>query len=198
MKSLLFPLAVLGLASAASAPVGAPFTVEETGKGFYRLDDAVRSVNGGDATILIAPGTYRECAVQERGRITFRRGRARQRDLRRRSVRGQGGVGAARARRDGRRPRLPEPARARRQRRRHPHRAWRPDRQQRDVPRSARRASCRPTIPPATIRIDHSTFSGLGQCDRRAVCAHAIYIGHYGKLYDHPLALRDAAPAAIM
>ena len=34
MKSLLFPLMALGLASAASAQSNAPFTVEETGKAF--------------------------------------------------------------------------------------------------------------------------------------------------------------------
>ena len=46
--------------------------MQETGKGFYRLDDAVNSVNGGDATIIVAPGTYRDCAVVAQGRVAFR------------------------------------------------------------------------------------------------------------------------------
>jgi len=34
-----------------------------------------------------------------------------------------------------------------------------------------------------TIRIDRSSFAGLGRCDRGLSCAHSIYIGHYGKLF---------------
>jgi len=33
-----------------------------------------------------------------------------------------------------------------------------------------------------TIRIDHSSFAGLGRCDRGLSCAHSLYIGHYGTL----------------
>ncbi len=50
----------------------APFLVEETGQGFSRLSEAVDSIGSGTGTILIAPGRYRQCAVQEAGRITFR------------------------------------------------------------------------------------------------------------------------------
>jgi len=32
------------------------------------------------------------------------------------------------------------------------------------------------------IRVDRSTFSGLGRCDRGLSCAHGIYVGHYGAL----------------
>jgi hypothetical protein len=78
MKPLLILLALAGAASAADAQrpaptqPAAPFTVEESGRGFYRLDDAVRSANGADATIEIAPGTYRDCAVVDQGRVAFR------------------------------------------------------------------------------------------------------------------------------
>lgn len=63
------------LLAAAAAPLGAqgdaPFTLAETGERFARLADAVAAVGSGDGTIRIAPGTYRECAVQEAGRVAF-------------------------------------------------------------------------------------------------------------------------------
>ena len=52
-------------------PGAAPFTVEESGRGYGSLADAVAAIGGGSGTILIAPGRYRECAVQEAGRIAF-------------------------------------------------------------------------------------------------------------------------------
>jgi hypothetical protein len=65
-------LALAPLALTAAAPTPAPFTIAETGQGFRHLDDAVAAVRDGTATILIAPGTYRECTVQQAGRITFK------------------------------------------------------------------------------------------------------------------------------
>jgi hypothetical protein len=61
---------------AAAAPLPAqtavaPFTVAESGRGFDTLAGAVASVGDGGGTILIAPGTYRQCAVQEAGRIAY-------------------------------------------------------------------------------------------------------------------------------
>jgi len=53
------------------AQSGAPFLVEETGEAFERLQDAVDAIGGGRGTILIAPGRYRDCAVQESGRVAF-------------------------------------------------------------------------------------------------------------------------------
>ena len=70
MKNLLLILA--GLATSASAASPAPFTIEETGRSYYRLDDAVAAIGSSDGTILIAPGRYRDCAVVEAGRIAFR------------------------------------------------------------------------------------------------------------------------------
>ncbi|MES2444253.1 MAG: right-handed parallel beta-helix repeat-containing protein [Pseudomonadota bacterium] len=65
----LTPLLALALTAAAPA---APFTIAETGQGYETLDAAVRAVGDRRATILIAPGTYRECAVQTEGVITFK------------------------------------------------------------------------------------------------------------------------------
>ena len=52
-------------------PAPAPFTIRETGQGFASLADAIALVGGGSGTILIAPGHYRQCAVQEAGQIAF-------------------------------------------------------------------------------------------------------------------------------
>src|SRR4051812_11480803 len=49
----------------------APFTLAESGQGFRHLEDAVRAIGEGEGTIRIAPGRYRDCAVQEAGRIAF-------------------------------------------------------------------------------------------------------------------------------
>ncbi|PXA89243.1 hypothetical protein DMC47_28865 [Nostoc sp. 3335mG] len=51
---------------------GAPFVIEQTGVGYPTLDAAVTAVRDDTATILIAPGTYRDCTVQTGGDITFR------------------------------------------------------------------------------------------------------------------------------
>jgi hypothetical protein len=63
----------------AAAPRTAPFKVAETGRSYERLADAVRAIGFGEGTIRIAPGRYRDCAVQEAGRIAYvaeRRGTA--------------------------------------------------------------------------------------------------------------------------
>lgn len=59
------------LAASAPAQEGRPFTVVETGRTFRHLDAAVASLGAGDGTIRIAPGRYRDCAVQEGGRVAF-------------------------------------------------------------------------------------------------------------------------------
>lgn len=68
----LLPLLAAPAAPLAAAPSAAPFTIAETGRGFATLDEAVQSVRMGTATILIAPGVYRECTVQAGGNITFK------------------------------------------------------------------------------------------------------------------------------
>ena len=68
MRRSLLALALLSVP--ALAQTNAPFTVD--GRGFNSLQDAVSSIQQGTATILIAPGTYRQCAVQAGGHITFK------------------------------------------------------------------------------------------------------------------------------
>jgi hypothetical protein len=183
MKHLLFPLAVLGLASAAHADdAPKPFAIQESGKGFYRLDDAVRSINGKDATILIAPGTYKDCAVVDHGRVAFRAKTSGTvvfdggicEDKATLVLRGQDAVvdgitfqnlhvndgnGAG----------------------------IRLEHGDLTVMNSSFRNSEEGILTAddqaGTIRVDRSTFSGLGRCDRGLSCAHGIYVGHYGKVY---------------
>ncbi len=47
------------------------FTVQETGQGYWRLQDAVKAIGGGRGTIMIAPGSYEDCAVQTEGEVNY-------------------------------------------------------------------------------------------------------------------------------
>ena len=69
----LLPLIAITLTAPAAAQRGqAPFVIAETGQGYATIDEAVSAVRMGTATILIAPGVYRQCTVQSGGRITYR------------------------------------------------------------------------------------------------------------------------------
>jgi hypothetical protein len=71
-----FALALVALAMPLAMPLAAqdrgPFLVEQSGRSFYRLDDAVRSGGGGEVSIRVAPGTYKDCASVEGGFFTLR------------------------------------------------------------------------------------------------------------------------------
>jgi len=71
---------IAGLALAAAAfpaaillaqPLPGAFTVTETGASFGTLQEAINAIGNTRATIRIAPGTYRQCGVQERGVVTY-------------------------------------------------------------------------------------------------------------------------------
>jgi hypothetical protein len=64
-------LAALLLAGPAAAQRGGPFTIAETGRSYGALQEAVSAIGAGQGTIRIAPGTYRDCAVQEAGRVSY-------------------------------------------------------------------------------------------------------------------------------
>lgn len=70
-KPLLALALALALPGSALAQSPAPFTIVETGRSFASLQDAVAAIGSGDGTIRIAAGRYRECAVQEAGRVAF-------------------------------------------------------------------------------------------------------------------------------
>lgn len=68
---LVLALTALAFSAPVLAQDGRPFTVAESGRGFAHLQQAVDAIGGGDGTIRIAPGTYRECAIVPKGRVAF-------------------------------------------------------------------------------------------------------------------------------
>jgi hypothetical protein len=66
LAAILFAAAVPAAAQQGSAP----FTVGD--EGYRTLDDALMANRGRDFTVTIAPGTYRECATQQAGRVVFK------------------------------------------------------------------------------------------------------------------------------
>lgn len=180
MKRVAFVASLL-IAGPLYAADAAPFTIAETGKGYYRLDDAVKSVGDGDATIMIAPGSYRDCAIQTGGNIVFQAetpGRAifdggicegkAALVLRGRSAKVEGLVFQN--------MRVPDGNGA----------GIRLEQGDLAVANSMFRNSEQGILtapdPAGRITVDRSTFSGLGRCDRGLACAHSIYVGDYGSL----------------
>ncbi len=181
MKRSLLALSLL----AAPAPIvaadagGAPFTIG--GQGFATLQAAVDSVRMGTATILIAPGTYRECAVQAGGHITFKAAEPGSvifdgvpcEDKAALVLRGQGSVV------DGivfRNLRVSDGNGA----------GIRTEMGDLTVTNAMFLDSQEGILggePRAQkIVIDRSTFSGLGQCDEAPNCSHAIYLANKGSV----------------
>lgn len=177
-----FPfIALLFLSASAGAQNTAPFQVAESGRSYASLQQAVSAIGEGEGTIIIAPGSYRQCAVQTAGVIAFRA-----------TVPGQsifdGGMcegkaalvlrGSA-ASIDGiifQNMRVPDGNGA----------GIRLEKGDLTISRSIFRNSEQGILTAedrsGSISIDRSTFSGLGRCDRGLSCAHSIYIGDYGSL----------------
>ena len=175
------PFALAMLAASATWPLwaqsSAPFTVAETGEGFGRLQKAVDAIGRGSGTIQIAPGRYRECAVQEAGRVAFvaeRRGTAvfdggacegkATLVLRGRAARVDGLVFT--------RVRVPDENGA----------GIRLEEGDLTVSYTlfseGQNGILTANGPSGAVSVDHSTFSGLGDGDG----VHSIYVGHYGSL----------------
>ena len=181
MKPILALTALAALATPLAAAEDPPFVITETGQGYWRLDEAVRAVGNREATIMIAPGTYRDCAVQTAGIITFRAARPG-------SVIFDGGICEGKAalvlrgqgaRIDGlvfQNMRVPDGNGA----------GIRLEQANLEVSNAIFRNSEEGILSGAdeagNVTIDQSTFSGLGRCDRDLSCAHSIYIGYYGSL----------------
>ena len=185
LRSLLASLAsgviVVALAPAFAQNGGAPFRVAETGQGFGSLREAVAAIGDRDGTIIVAPGRYNDCAVQDAGFITYRaevpgqalfdggicegkavlvlRGRGAKVDgLVFRGLTVTDGNGAGIRLEKG------------------------PLTVTNSMFRDSEQGILTGEDPQSEIIIDRSTFSGLGRCDRGLSCAHSIYIGGYGKL----------------
>jgi Right handed beta helix region len=169
------------LPAAASAQNAAPFQNAETGRSYGSLQQAVDSIGEGEGTIIIAPGSYRQCAIQKAGVVAFRA-----------SVPGQTvfdgvtceGKAALVLRGDAtsidgiifQNMRVPDANGA----------GIRLEKGDLTVTRAIFRNSEQGILTAedrtGEISIDRSTFSGLGRCDRGLSCAHSIYIGGYGSL----------------
>ena len=64
-------IALIPLAALMAQTPNPPFVVVETNRGYPTLQAAVDAIGSGEGSIAIAPGTYRQCAVQQAGRIAF-------------------------------------------------------------------------------------------------------------------------------
>ena len=162
-------------------PRSAPFVVEDTGQSFGSLQEAVDSIGGGAGTILIAPGIYRECSEQNEGRVSYV---AREPGsvvfdgvacddkavlvLGGREARVEGLVFQNIAVPDGNGAGI---------------RIERGDLVVREsLFRDSEQGILSASDPSASIRVEQSTFSGLGRCEGERACAHSIYVGDYGSL----------------
>ena len=184
MKTLHFILIVAFCAAAAAAAAAqnaAPFRNAETGRGFTSLQAAVDSIGDVEGTILIAPGNYRQCAVQKSGIIAFRAAAPGQSVFDTKICEGKAALvlrGQA-ARVDGivfQNMRGPDANGA----------GIRLEKGNLTVTRSIFRNSEQGILTAddrtGDISISQSSFSRLGRCDRGLPCAHGVYIGGYGVL----------------
>jgi hypothetical protein len=182
MRRIVLPLLALALTAPAAAQESrGPFTIAETGESFPSLDAAVRAVGDRRATIVIAPGTYRECAVQEAGFITFKAAVPGQSIFEKETcedkaalvLRGRGSVVDGLVFRgysvnDGNGAGI------------------RIETGDLTVVNAMFLDSQEGILggnPSAqTITIDRSTFSGLGQCDQAVNCSHSVYLINQGQV----------------
>ncbi|MEJ7934572.1 right-handed parallel beta-helix repeat-containing protein [Sphingobium sp. AN558] len=177
--TLLVSAAIAATAFAQSAP--APFTVVETGRVYGSLNDAIGAIGGGKGTVVIAPGSYRQCAVQSQGDVTVKaatpgsvildgvvcEGKAAL------VLRGRSSIV------DGvifQNLRVPDGNGA----------GIRLEGGNLTVVNSLFRYSEEGILSGdnagGSVTIDKSTFRHLGRCDRDLDCAHGVYIGRYGSL----------------
>jgi hypothetical protein len=176
-------LAVLALPAAAAFGQGgaAPFTVVETGRSFASLQQAVDAVGNSRATIRIAPGTWRQCAVQEAGVIVYEAAEPGSVTLAGKACEGKAalvlrGTGAEIRGLAFAGINVPDGNGA----------GIRLEAGALNVAH-ARFADSQQGIltaadPAIRIYIARSTFTGLGTCENDAGCAHSLYVGDVGSL----------------
>jgi hypothetical protein len=181
MKKIYTALAAVLLLAAPSAAqqAEAPFVVQETGEAYGSLQEAVSAIGSGSGSILIAPGTYRQCAVQEEGSVAYRAQQAGTVIFDRTTCEGKAALvlRGAGARVEGlvfQNIAVPDGNGA----------GIRLEAGNLTVRESLFRDSQQGILsgndPAGAIRIEQSTFSGLGLCADD--CAHSVYIGGYGSL----------------
>lgn len=174
-------LGVALMAIPALAQDGGPFTVRESGRAFGTLQAAVDSIGGGIGTILVAPGRYRDCAVQQEGRIAYVAAEPGGATFDGGICEGKAALvlRGAGARIEGlifENMRVPDRNGA----------GIRIEKGDLEVSETLFRAGENGILsasdPSASIRIDRSTFSGLGGCEDSHGCSHSLYVGDYGRL----------------
>lgn len=177
---------VAGVAALLSAPLfaqggRAPFAVAETRQGFATLQEAVDAIGDGTGTIRIAPGTYEQCAVQNAGRVAYVA-----EEFGTVTFDGVACDGKAALVLGGREARVEGLVFQN---------ISVPDRNGAGIRLQAGNLIVRESLfrdseqgiltasdPRGSIRIERSTFSGLGFCPDGGDCAHGLYIGDYGSL----------------
>lgn len=176
---LLVSTAIAASALAQERP--APFVVEQSGRSFGTLAQALASVGDGRGTIRVSSGTYRECAVQQGGDVTIRattpgsvifdgvacegkaalvlRGRSSQVEgIVFQNIRVPDGNGAGIRLESGNLSVA------------------------NSLFRNSEEGILTGDYDGGQVRIDKSTFRKLGRCDRDLDCAHGVYVGRLASL----------------
>ncbi len=176
-----FALTAIPLAALLAHVRDEAFAVMETGRGYDTLQSAVDAIGDGRGTIRIAPGSYRQCAVQDTGFIHYEAESPGSVTLAGRACQGKAalvldGEGAevvglvfADIRvpdRNGAGIRLQTGTLAVSQ-------SWFRDSEQGILTANG---------VDSELSIDKSTFSRLGTCEGEGGCAHSIYAGDYGSV----------------
>jgi hypothetical protein len=176
LTALALPLAALN-----AQPVPDAFTVVESGQRFATLQEAVNAVGNTRATIRIAPGTYRQCAVQQAGVIVYEAPEPGSVTFMARACEGKAafvlrGIGAEVRGITFSNIKVPDGNGA----------GIRLEKGALNVAyarfQNSEQGILTADDPQSRIYITRSTFSGLGTCENSAGCAHSIYIGNYGSL----------------
>lgn len=165
----------------ASQNADSPFRLASSGEQFSRLQDAVNAVGDGEDVIEIAPGTWRDCAVQSAGTITYKAAEPGTAIIDRRTCEGKAAL-VLRGReavveglifqnmfvddRNGSGIRLEKGNLTVRN----------------SIFRESEQGILTGDDAASSILIERSTFSRLGRCDGGVGCAHSLYIGGYGSL----------------
>ena len=168
-------------ATALAQGQSAPFTLSDSGRGYATLSDALNAIGEGQGTIIVAPGTYRQCAVQQGGVVTIRAAKPGTAIFDGVPCEGKGAL-VARGRAttvDGvvfQNIRVPDGNGA----------GIRLESGDLSVTNSLFRNSEEGILTGdyagGRVSIDKSTFRKLGRCDRDLDCAHGIYIGRLASL----------------
>ena len=167
------------MAGSAAAADGA-FLVKQTGQSYNRLADAFDAIGKGEGTIIVAPGTYKDCATFGGQSITLRAG------IPSTAIFDGGACGGKAtlvfngmnafvdgivfqniAVRDGNGAGI--------------RLEWGNLLVTRSTFRNSQEGILTGPYEAGTITIERSTFSGLGGCPDSG-CAHSIYVGGYGRL----------------